>query len=174
MNRHYRRPNVLTLGLAVLNALLVLMIAAEIRPAGEIPPEQAKQPMPAQAAAASPKSFSRFALPPLQQYEEIVARPIFNEGRRPEAPLLATGPMVDAPFSLRGVIITPQVREAWLARKGSPDIVRAIVGHSIDGWEIVAIERDRVRLRRGSQGMVLLLERPLPSQLQASPQGVQR
>lgn len=176
MNRHYGRPNVLTLGLAALNALLVLTVAAETRPAGEIPSEQAKQPMPAQAgaAAASPKSFSRFALPPLQQYEEIVARPIFSEGRRPEAHLSATGPVVDAPFSLKGVVITPQVREAWLVRKGSPDIVRAIVGHSIDGWEIDAIERDLVRLRRGSQGMALLLERPSPSQLQVSPQGVQR
>lgn len=156
----------LTLALAALNGLLVLAVVAGIRSTEATLPEQAMNPVPAQAGstAVPPKALNRFALPSLPQYEAILARPIFDESRRPQAVLAGAEPQVDSPFSLRGVVVTPEVREVWLARKGSPDILKLAIGQSIDGWEIDAIEQERVRLRKGSQAMVLMLERPLSGQ----------
>ena len=138
--------------------------------------EQVTHPAPAQSEATTTprKASTPLALPPLQQYEEIVARPIFAETRRPDAALSAAAPQADSPFSLTGVVVTAEVRQVWLARKGRQEVVKVTAGQSIDGWEIDAIERERVRLRKGGQTMVLVLERPMAGRPAMAPQRQKR
>jgi general secretion pathway protein N len=171
MNGHYGRPQSLTLGLASLNALLILAVMTGMRSTGELPAEQASGTIPAQPDRMASLPIAQ---PPIQQYEEIVARPIFSETRRPDAALLAAAPQVDSPFSLKGVVITAEVRQVWLARKGNPEIVKVMIGQSIDGWEVDAIEQEHVRLRKSGQTLVLALDRPMARQPAIAPQRQKR
>jgi len=98
----------------------------------------------------------------IDDYDEIVTRPVFNESRQP---VLETGDEgdvedeqlvedVDAPdVELAGVIITPSLRMATLKEKGQDHSLVAFVGRPLEGdygsWQITSIEPREVTLTSG-------------------------
>ena len=91
---------------------------------------------------------------PLAQYAEAAARPVFTTDRRPRS-FMATGPEGDAAagaqsqsldFILTGVLISPQVRIAFLQPTGGGESVRVREGaapEGASGWRLVEVQPRR-------------------------------
>lgn len=111
-------------------------------------------------------TLAEFTFPPLEEFSEITARPLFSPFRRPpsEAESAETA-TEDAPpptlsdfnLTLTGVVISAEGRMALLQRPASTDLIRALLGQEIDGWRIELIEADRVTLRQGETVEVVTL-----------------
>jgi hypothetical protein len=101
--------------------------------------------------------------PAANAVEQIAARPLFSESRRPYVPPAA--PVEEAAaepgqpgslLELAGIYLSGTDQAALLlVSGGTPEWLRK--GQLIEGWEIEAIERDRVRLRKGERQQVLRL-----------------
>ncbi len=164
----YGKPRkVFTLGLILANVVLALVVALELRAPLEIPSEE-------MAAAAEQRQEkvelpqANFLLPPLEDYAEIVERPLFIQERRPPpaqeaqvAPETAieTGAGAPPPFVLVGIVITPETKEALLLKPGQKDLIRGLIGQRFDGWKVDSIEPDRVVVSRGTGTTEIELER---------------
>lgn len=110
-----------------------------------------------QAKPASPDRIG-----PLGQYAEAAARPVFTSDRRPRS-FMATAPdggvATDAQnqsldFILTGVLISPQVRMAFLQPSGGGESVRVREGASPEGasgWRLVEVQARRA-IFQGSGG----------------------
>lgn len=108
-----------------------------------------------QARPASPDRIG-----PLAQYAEAAARPLFTSDRRPRS-FLAIGPEGDAAagmqsqsldFILTGVLISPQVRMAFLQPTGGGASVRVREGASpegVSGWRLVEVQPRRAVFEGG-------------------------
>jgi hypothetical protein len=94
-----------------------------------------------------------FAMPPLDSYVEVVARPMFSPGRRPAAidPVLDAAPASALALELKGVVHVADRRIAMFARDGESDVTRLEIGDTYGGWELVAIEQDYVIFQRGPE-----------------------
>ena len=131
---------------------LLLWLAALLGLGNAVAPTSsivADTPLP-QAKPASPDRIG-----PLAQYAEAAARPVFTSDRRPRS-FLATGPDGDAgmgmqsqslDFILTGVLISPQLRMAFLQPTGGGESVRVREGASPEGasgWRLVEVQPRRV------------------------------
>jgi hypothetical protein len=94
--------------------------------------------------------------------DQIAARPLFSESRRPYA--APPAPVEEAaqptqpslPLELAGTFLTGTDQAALLlVSGGAPTWLRK--GQLIEGWQIEAIEQDRVQLRKGERQQVLQL-----------------
>lgn len=115
-----------------------------------------------QPAASEPTRArqAEFSLPPLAEYSEIVARPLFSPTRRPPVETEADTDDASPPLSglvLAGVVISTEGRLALLRRSRTAEVVRVLLGQEIDGWRVEAIESDRVTLRQGDTVEVVTL-----------------
>jgi len=117
----------------------------------------------------------------LDDYDEIITRPVFNESRQPvldagdESDIEEEGLVeeVDAPnVELAGVIITPSLRMATLKEKGQEQSLVAFVGRPLEGdygsWQITSIEPREVTLTSG-EGKELQLKLQVHSAKIAEP-----
>ncbi len=106
--------------------------------------------------------------PAADAVEQITARPLFSERRRPYVPLSALAEEKTAeltqpslPLELAGTFLTDTDQAALLlVAGGSPAWLRR--GQMIAGWRIEAIEQDRVELRKDGQQQVLQLRADIP------------
>jgi len=153
--------NPLGVGLASFCALMVVM-AALLAVFWALPPSASG------IDADDPANIASLDLPELRDagelddYDEIITRPVFNESRQP---VLDTGDEsdvdeepeleeVDAPdVELAGVVITPSLRMATLKEKGQPGSLVAFVGRPLEGdygsWQVTSIEPREVTLTSG-------------------------
>ena len=121
----------------------------------------AAPPPPATAVVDAPEAPTD--LPPIDAFAETVARPLFMATRRPPEP---EEEAVVAPttagaqrnlFNLLGVVISADERVALVTRRRGGDFLRLVVGQSVDGWLVVAIEPDSLTLSQGGETDVLKL-----------------
>lgn len=148
--RRRRSPIMLVLLCAALAALVYWEIDGNRPPDGGGAIEVAARPDP-RPLPPEPE----FAMPPLDSYAEIVARPLFSPSRRP--PPAAEGDAEDdaseakpALFILTGVVISAEARLALIQRANIAGVVRVSEGEEIDGWLVEKIAPDRVTLRQGA------------------------
>ena len=153
---------VLTLGLLAINLLLGLLLWMEWR--ADEPTMLTEVP----GAASAPVEIEIAPPPPfhpaaLEDYEEIVARPLFNEGRQPEVEeKVVSGPApTKVPLTLVGVVITPERKEALVLRTGR-EVARLTIGESVEGWTVEAIESDRITVGSRGSAVEVMLERRAP------------
>lgn len=91
--------------------------------------------------------------PDISVFSEITERPLFSRSRRPPSP--SEEPAADKPspkaenYDLVGVLVSPDERVALLRRHNSQEIIRAVEGQQVGGWEVQAIKPTEVVLRRG-------------------------
>jgi type II secretory pathway component PulC len=106
---------------------------------------------------------------PEESYVDLVARPLFIEGRKPvnePSPEAAQAAAKSESFDwqLTGVYSTKKTTSALFSRsksKVAKDNHRKItVGDDLDGWKLIEINKDRVMLKQGGNDKELLLRKP--------------
>lgn len=118
----------------------------------------------APAVLARPHTIQPFAPPAPTAFAVINERSLFDPKRQPVKPRAISGPgngeEAAAPpqFQLVGVILDAQKRLAMVKSARSPLAIAIAVGENIDGWEVKAIEADRVILRSGSGETTVMLK----------------
>lgn len=107
-------------------------------------------------------------LPPLEQYGEVLAHPLFIAARRPESPPPEGEGSPEKPAAeseqkpiLVGVFITPELTVALLRMEGpNAKVARVKPGESVGDWRVETIRPDRVVVRKGRTTQELALARP--------------
>ncbi|MGE0022396.1 MAG: hypothetical protein AB7S70_02055 [Hyphomicrobium sp.] len=119
-------------------------------------------PIRSAAAPAAPgpdgaEQFAGFEIPP-DAVSHILARPLFNPGRRPIAQTAGAAAADDARGEARFEALTFVGTMRWsnthmaLIRVASEPVARWIrVGGSVDGWTLKGIERDFIVVERASR-----------------------
>ncbi|MCG8354390.1 MAG: hypothetical protein MI920_02340 [Kiloniellales bacterium] len=104
----------------------------------------------------------RFALPSLESFAQITARPLFRPSRRPAqqaaTPEAPSGPPPSLELALTGVVTSLDERVALLRVQRDAKVVRTREGEEIDGWVVQEILPDRVLLQHGATTQELLLQ----------------
>ena len=98
-----------------------------------------------------------FALPPIESFADVLARPIFSQTRRPPVDdvvvAVAPDPVLD--IRLRGVVLTGESRIALIIPAGGSDVVRLTENEKFEGWTLIAIEPDQVVFRREDEELTV-------------------
>lgn len=144
-----RPSTLLILVCLILGAVISLELSfGPLHPAAS--PVAPGPPKPAVLPAADPD----FTLPPLDDFSEIVERPLFIPSRRPLSP--ESGSPGSGPgeaerrlFTLKGVVISADERMAVLQRRRNREVLRVVEGQRIDGWLVETIMPEGVVLRQG-------------------------
>jgi hypothetical protein len=140
---------------------------------GPLPKEYVTEPK----AADSEAELDAYQLAPPERYEDILARPLFNQSRRPDPPrenLEAHGGGGTAEASaarvlLSGVVITRGKRVALVRLDNDPKLMHVAEGQQAGGWLIEVIRADRVVLRRGESRTEVALQYKRSNAVEAAP-----
>jgi hypothetical protein len=102
----------------------------------------------------------------LEDFPEILERPVFTASRRPPERREQTAePAQPLTVVISGILITPDSRMALVSPAKDQKPLRLRVGDAIQGWKVVEIDYRRVVIRRGTAERVLDLriEAPAPA-----------
>lgn len=123
---------------------------------------------PRDTAGAGDLTTREFELPPVTEYAEITARPLFHEDRRPEPEQVAqdgedqepaqSAALEPPPVRLTGVIITPNARVAMLDHNRRNEQLSLKPGEHLEGWTLESVDERRVVFASGGTREPLLLE----------------
>ncbi len=107
-----------------------------------------------------------FSLPPQDQYEAIIERPLMVKGRRPVNELSepAASDVVrntKMNMQLMGVVMTPQGMTALL-KDNQGKYRRVRKDESVDGWFVEELYEDKVVVVQGGANHELMLRKPKP------------
>jgi len=138
--------------LAVLCVALSVVVYAELTQDGRARADSAASVLAKAPSAAANQAGAPFALPPIDSYGEVTARPLFSPTRR-APPLQAgqRGSLESASLVLTGVIVVGDDRTALVQEVKSPKPTRLKEGQEIQGWTVQSILPDRIVIRRGSE-----------------------
>lgn len=117
---------------------------------------------PAEVAVGKPPPLVLPNMPPVSAYADIAARPIFNDGRRPDPPTRsATAAASGTPagdqgelseYRLVGIVADSVTQRAIVERAGSPS-VRLRPGDRLAGWRIEKIDASGVVASKDSRSV---------------------
>jgi hypothetical protein len=131
----------------------------------DIAPVSATAPASDQKAAEGERQLASFQLAPAEEFEEVLARPLFNRSRRPDLAqekLQGGGGTSEeaaaAKVSLNGVVLAGGRRVALLRLDSDPKVMHVTEGQRAGGWLIEAIRPDRIILRRGDSESEVALD----------------
>jgi len=104
--------------------------------------------------------------PDISGLSEIVARPLFVQTRRPLPPkaqgkVAENEPKAEMP-DLIGVIISKDTRMVLLRTNSTSEVLRAVEGQNVGGWEVRAIKPTQVVLQRGDESEVIKINNVVP------------
>ncbi len=118
-----------------------------------------------QKTAEGERQLASFQLAPAEDFEEILARPLFNRSRRPdlaqENAQGGGGGSEEAPaaqMSLNGIVLAGGKRIALVRLDNDPKVMHVAEGQRAGGWLIEAIRPDRIILRRGDSASEVALD----------------
>ncbi|ADJ29176.1 pilus assembly protein PilZ [Nitrosococcus watsonii] len=166
--------------LAGLCLLVVVAIALEARYPFQLAQEEKAAPASPNLADLVPtqERSEEIALPPLGNYEEIVARPLFRPSRRPPDPEKDVAEearkkaMEEAErlkshvkdlFILSGVVVTAEKTVALLQDIKNNKSLRVSEGERLEGWKVQQIFPNRVLFRDDGRAETLELIRNFES-----------
>jgi type II secretory pathway component PulC len=95
--------------------------------------------------------------PAISIFAEVIKRPLFTPSRRPPSPkpeVAASAPKPET-LDLVGVIISADRRMALLRPRNKTDVLFAVEGQSIAGWEVRDIKPTQVVLGWGNDSEVI-------------------
>lgn len=143
----WRLPIVLLLVCLAMATVVVRELTRDPEPAvgGEMAPPVAANALDTGDAVYEPK--------PIEAFDEVVERPLFQAARRPapsqpgaEGTLETSG---NGQFVVAGIIVGERRRLALVIPEGEEKPVRLEVGQSVRGWTIEEIQPTRVVFRNG-------------------------
>jgi len=136
----------LTLALAFAAGLGALVLATVLLPSWIVLPSEAHLPDPALPSLA----FAQPDMRPFQDYAIIIDRPLFNPGRRRDAPPPTATPATLMPalsnYRLVGVLISKGARLALVERRSAHEILTLHAGDQLDGRQVDDIKGTGVSL----------------------------
>jgi general secretion pathway protein N len=129
----------------------------EVAVAGDTPAPPAMRPLNA-------PQDPGFAMAPLENYNEVLARPPFSETRRP-APPGAVAKAMDQPFTATviGTILAAGSVRALVEHGEPPLVTRIVEGQDLEGWTVKKILQDKVVLVRSGATMELKVKGGTPA-----------
>ena len=120
------------------------------------------------ALAAAGVTAAPLQLPPsplrnltLEQYQELVSRPLFWSERRAqeiESPAEVASGKQPMAFVLIGVVMSPQSKHALLSKSGAGEVVKVQPGDIVEGWQVDSMTADSVSLSRGGEHQKIFLD----------------
>jgi hypothetical protein len=141
-----------------LSAVLAAVLAFEIM-AGPFFVPDAPSVSPGTKSIVMSENRPAVVRPPISTFDEIVKRPLFFMTRRPAPPKAAAKVAEEQPksetFDLVGVVISPDGRMALLRTIATKEVLRAVEGQNVGGWEVHAIKPTQVVLQQGDNSEVL-------------------
>ena len=114
-----------------------------------------------------------YQLPGLEEYNEMIARPLFIEGRKPPAedantPETPVAEKLPLTLKLMGVVFAPgETLGLFVDAKGKYKRLR--VNDSIDGWKVAKIDSDKAVMEQDGAREELKLIKPRPKKTAAQP-----
>jgi Type II secretion system protein C len=142
--KHLLSPaGILLLGLNAVLGLVFIYALLAPQSSIEVPKVALRRPPPVAIAAYTPLGA--------HTYDEIDRRPLFVASRRPPKIAEETAPDTNAPLpppnlTLIGIIAGTKSQIALVKTPSSPTTASLNVGSTIDGWEVTAIESERIVL----------------------------
>jgi general secretion pathway protein N len=105
-----------------------------------------------------------FAMPPLENYNEVLARPPFSESRRP-APAGAMAKAIDQPLTATviGTILAAGSVRALVEHGEPPLVTRVVEGQELDGWTVKTILQEKIVLVRAGAMVELKVKGGTPT-----------
>lgn len=126
------------------------------------------------SAAAADAEVRLPAFPPLEHYRDLTERPPFLPTRRPasgdaQASARAVEEVrLSQQWKLVGIVVSPEQTHAVLHERRGGRSVSLSVGMSLEGWTVVTVESDRVRLTSGTRTLEMELH-PLKEEASHAP-----
>ena len=148
----------LTLGLVSCCLILVLVIAVELIDAPDM--KIAAQPVAPALRDGGANLPPPFSLAPLQDYAEVVQRPLFSRTRHRAANADEAAPVPAEDMTLVGVVISGAERIALIRSGQNPGKVsRVRYGQEFNGWIVRSIGTDKVVLDKDGDSNALTLRK---------------
>ncbi|GAA3550341.1 hypothetical protein [Zobellella aerophila] len=113
--------------------------------------------------------LSQASYPPLKSFQEIITRPLFDEGRRPRPPQDAestseTATALREKWRLTGVVWEGEQQLALFSERQGAGRLRLKTDMYLDGgWQLQEIQAEAVILTDGEQQLQLTLREPRPA-----------
>ncbi len=107
----------------------------------------------------------------MSEYEEIIERPLFSSNRQPEEETVeqetVQRPVRNPDLKLAGIVISNEENVALIKSRKEPKLQRLKLEEKIDGWKLIAIKSNSVKLESGNDQITLDLTRKAdPAQIQ--------
>lgn len=153
------RSRAMVLGLVLLNALLVSVVAYEFAGMAHSIDQNVtvKERLQPEVPEQQSKPASKHTI---DDYSAMMSRPLFNKDRIPLEKTDTGDSEEDAKaFTLVGVVLTSEQQVAIIYSKNQNQPVKVPLWEWIDGWRLVTIEDHGVVLRKGSRSIELILQR---------------
>lgn len=117
--------------------------------------DEAPRPIVAPDPGPGPTAFTAPPMPPLASLTETAARPLFSASRRPPAPATQAKPAPVAAkptrlvgYRLTGIVRSSSHRLILLTEEKSGRVVELREGDLVDGWRLISIGAEQIRLTR--------------------------
>lgn len=123
------------------------------------------QESPASRPKPSSQEPASFAMAGIENYREVVERPLFLRNRRPPPEEQRGNVVQPSSLVLIGLIIVRDGRRALIQHGEPPRLQRVTVGETIDGWNVESILADRIVVRHGDSEEELKLKPKAPPKL---------
>ena len=134
---------------------LALAVAAWLGLGSRLPPAEGGGP-PAPQPQVPTLADERLA--DLSHYPQVVSRPLFNEGRRPQPYYIGgDGQEQTAAVRLSGVLITPQLSMATLSGEGGLSLRLQLGGPAVQGWQLLELSERQATVLGPSGSQILPL-----------------
>jgi hypothetical protein len=156
---------------AALCTLLAIVLTLELLP-GRKAADSARASQPGKKPAVNLSRHDDFILPPLQQFREIVDRPLFVQTRRPAAVDKSASAVAGQPdaslnqISLSAVIVSSTQRIALFRNTQDKKTIRVEEGKPLQGWLLKEVLAESVTLAREGQEQKFVLVRKTPDAAQ--------
>lgn len=122
----------------------------------------------------SQEQLPQFSLPPIEEFSETLARPLFYEAREPPDPVTMNSKDPQArsrstsseDLILSAIVLSSEEQFVLLQDPGKESLSRVEKGEEVAGWSLDEIRRESVLLRRDTRTKVVRLWRfqrpPMP------------
>lgn len=113
----------------------------------------------------NPSQLPQFSLPPIEEFSETLARPLFYEARQPPDPAITNGSDAQAQFEslstenliLSAIVLSSEQQFILVQDPSNQSLTRVEKGQEVGGWSLDDIRTDSVLLKKDNRTKVVSL-----------------